>query len=509
MKKTLVLTILDGFGLSSKYGNAIQAANTKTLDTLFSQNPTTKLSASGVDVGLPEFQMGNSEVGHTNIGAGRIVYQDLTRITKSINDGDFFSNQVLLGAVQNVIDNKSSLHIIGLLSDGGVHSTKDHLYAILTLARQKGIKEVFIHAVLDGRDTSPTSGAKFLSECEKKINELGVGKIVTVVGRYFAMDRDNRWDRVQKAYMAITQRQGKESLDAVSAVKDSYARGVTDEFIEPIIIDRSVRVHENDSIIFFNFRPDRARELTRSFVDPEFKYFERPYINNLSFVSMTQYDATIPNVEIAFEPESLKNTFGEYISKNGLSQLRIAETEKYAHVTFFFNGGKETAYIGEERVLVPSPGVATYDLKPEMSAYEVTEHVIKKIQSNKFDVIVLNFANCDMVGHTGNFEATKKAVETVDSCVKKIYDTIIKNDGYMIITADHGNAEKMLDDDGNPFTAHTTNPVPFCVIGYDCSLRSDGRLSDVAPTMLEILNLPKPPQMDGNSLITKKNGERF
>lgn len=503
MKNTLVLTILDGFGIGPKEGNAIKAAHTPNLDSLFKNNPTTKIGASGLSVGLPEGQMGNSEVGHTNIGAGRVVYQDLTRITKSIKNKSFFKNPEFIDAVENVKKEKSSLHIMGLLSDGGVHSTIDHLFPILELCKQHKVSNVFIHAILDGRDTSPTSGKKFIKECERNINKIGIGKIATVVGRYFAMDRDNRWDRTQKAYNAFVNRVGTKSTSAYDAVVKSYESNVTDEFIRPIIIEDTPGISSKDSVIFFNFRPDRARQITRSFVDPEFDKFERKFITPLNFVCMTQYDATLPNVSIAFEPESLKNTFGEYISKNGLTQLRIAETEKYAHVTFFFNAGLETPYTGEERILVHSPKVATYDLKPEMSAYEVADKVQERIRSGELDVVILNFANCDMVGHTGDFDATVKAVEAVDDCIKKVYDAVLSVNGTMIITADHGNAEKMIDSDGSPFTAHTTNLVPLCLIGTDYSLRENGSLCDIAPTMLEILGLPKPSEMTGESLLSK------
>lgn len=501
MKKVLVLAILDGFGIGPEKGNAIKSAKTPTLDKLFSENPLTQIGASGQSVGLPDGQMGNSEVGHTNIGAGRIVYQDLTRITNSIKDRSFFENRSLLTVMKNVKDKNSSLHIMGLLSNGGVHSTIDHLYAILELAKTQNLSNVFIHAILDGRDTSPTSGINFIEDCENKIGKIGVGKIATVSGRYYAMDRDNRWDRIEKAYNVMLGRDGKFSASTLDAVKKSYESGVTDEFVEPVIIEGFKGIKPNDSVIFFNFRPDRARQITRAFVDPKLSTFNREIITPINFVCMTQYDVTIPNVLVAFEPESLKNTFGEYVSKNGLTQLRIAETEKYAHVTFFFNGGIETPYSGEERILVNSPNVATYDLKPEMSAYEVADKVQKKIESREVDVVILNFANCDMVGHTGNFEATVKAVEAVDACIKKVYDSVLSVNGCMIITADHGNAEKMLSENGSPFTAHTTNPVPFCLTGKDRSLRSGGRLCDIAPTMLELLGLQKPVQMTGESLL--------
>ena len=502
MKKPLILMILDGFGINSDYGNAIKAAHKPNIDRIFSENPITQIGASGMDVGLPEGQMGNSEVGHTNIGAGRIVYQELTRITKSIQDGDFFKNEELLKAINNAKSKNSSLHIMGLVSNGGVHSHNSHLYAILELAKQNGLEKVYIHAFLDGRDVPPTSGIKFIEECEAKTREIGVGRIATVMGRYYSMDRDNRWDRVQLAYSAMVYGDGCKSGSAVDVIEKSYLDGVTDEFVVPTVCETNAEIRPNDSVIFFNFRPDRARQITRSLVDPAFEGFERKNgLFPLTFVCMTQYDATIPNVSVAFKPQSLENTFGKYISKCGLTQLRIAETEKYAHVTFFFNGGIEEPYNGEDRILVASPKVATYDLQPEMSAYEVTDKVVKKIESGKYDVIILNFANCDMVGHTGVFDAAVKAVEAVDECVGKVVDAIKKAGGIALITADHGNADKMYEADGSPFTAHTTNPVPFCVVGKNCKLREHGRLADIAPTMLKILNLPQPKEMDGTSII--------
>ncbi|HHV32691.1 2,3-bisphosphoglycerate-independent phosphoglycerate mutase [Caproiciproducens sp. LBM24188] len=502
MKKPLILMILDGFGIGTEYGNAIKSANKPNLDRIFSSNPITQIGASGMDVGLPDGQMGNSEVGHTNIGAGRIVYQELTRITKAVQDGDFFENPALLSAVQNAKEHDSALHLIGLLSSGGVHSHNTHLYALVELAKRQGLKKVYIHALLDGRDVPPSSGVDFVKECQDKLNEIGVGKIATVMGRYYAMDRDNRWERVEKAYAAMVYGEGIQNSDPVKAVELSYRDEVTDEFVVPTVCDKEGTVKANDSVIFFNFRPDRAREITRTFVDPEFKGFERKNgFFPLTYICMTQYDATMPNVQVAFKPQSLENTFGEYVSKNGLTQLRIAETEKYAHVTFFFNGGVEKQFPGEDRVLVNSPKVATYDLKPEMSAYEVTDNVVERIESGKYDVIILNFANCDMVGHTGVFDAAKAAVEAVDKCVGRVIDAIQKMNGVALITADHGNADKMYEDDGSPFTAHTTNPVPFCVVGYPCKLREGGKLADIAPTMLKIMNLPQPKEMTGTSII--------
>jgi len=501
-KKPLVLMIMDGFGNAPEMDNAIFAAKTPNLDKIFSQNPITEIGASGMDVGLPDGQMGNSEVGHTNIGAGRIVYQELTRITKNINEGTVNSNEALVAAMKNAVDNNSALHFMGLLSNGGVHSHNEHLYGLVKMAKNLGVKTVYVHAFLDGRDVPPASGADFVAELQDKLNEIGLGKIATVMGRYYAMDRDNRWERVEKAYSAMVYGEGNKCPDAVKAVRDSYEDGVTDEFVVPVVCLENAGIKSLDSVIFFNFRPDRAREITRCFVDPDFKGFERrggaicPH-----FVCMTQYDATMPNVSVAFKPQSLVNTFGEYISKMGLSQLRIAETEKYAHVTFFFNGGVEKVSEGEDRCLIASPKVATYDLQPEMSAYEVTDNVVERIESGKYDVIVLNFANCDMVGHTGVFEAAVAAVEAVDTCVGRVVDAVAKMGGATLITADHGNADHMRDEKGEPFTAHTTNPVPFCVVGYPCELREGGVLADIAPTMLKILGLPQPEEMTGESII--------
>ncbi len=501
-KKPLILMILDGFGIAPKEGNAIAAANKPNLDRLFQNYPLTKIGASGMDVGLPDGQMGNSEVGHTNIGAGRIVYQELTRITKAAKDGELAKNEALLNAVNNAKKNGAALHFIGLLSDGGVHSHITHLYALLEMAKAAGLEKVYVHALLDGRDVPPSSGKDFVAGCEAKMSETGVGKIATVMGRYYAMDRDNRWERVEKAYAAMVYGEGVQAASAVQAVADSYAAGVTDEFVVPTVVDKGGMIGANDSVVFFNFRPDRAREITRTFVDPDFTGFERKKgFFPLTYVCMTQYDATMPNVQVAFKPQSLANTFGEYISEHGLTQLRIAETEKYAHVTFFFNGGVEKQYTGEDRILVKSPKVATYDLQPEMSAYEVTDKLLAAIAEDRYDVIILNYANCDMVGHTGIFDAAKAAVEAVDKCVGRVTDAILAKGGVALITADHGNADHMFDEDGSPFTAHTTNPVPFCVVGYPCKLREGGRLADIAPTMLKILGLPQPQEMDGRSII--------
>ncbi|WP_101910243.1 2,3-bisphosphoglycerate-independent phosphoglycerate mutase [Marasmitruncus massiliensis] len=504
MKKPLALIILDGFGYNpSDYGNAIAAAKKPYLDQLFATCPHTLIGASGMDVGLPDGQMGNSEVGHTNIGAGRIVYQELTRITKSIADGDFFTNETLTAAVENCKKNNSALHLMGLCSDGGVHSHNTHLYGLLRLAKQAGLHKVYVHCFTDGRDVPPTSGRDYVAELEAEMNKIGVGQIVSVTGRYYAMDRDNRWERVVKAYDAIVNGEGNFNASAVDAIEKSYGAEITDEFVEPTVCVKDADVQNGDSMIFFNFRPDRARELTRTIVDPAFTGFERKGgKKDVFFVCMTQYDATMPDVHVAFKPQSLTNTFGAYISDKGLTQLRIAETEKYAHVTFFFNGGVEAPYEGEDRALIPSPKVATYDLQPEMSAYLVTDEVEKRILSGNYDVIILNYANCDMVGHTGIFDAARKAVETVDTCLGRTVDAILKMGGTALITADHGNADQMYDADGSPFTAHTTNPVPLLVVGQgDCKLRKGGRLADLAPTMLKILGLAQPAEMTGTSII--------
>ena len=502
MKTPITLIIMDGFGIApASPGNAVRAANTPNLDKILRENANSRLSASGLDVGLPDGQMGNSEVGHTNIGAGRIVFQELPRITKSIQDGDFFENEALLGAVKNCKEHDSAIHFMGLMSDGGVHSHNEHLWGLLELAKRNGLQRVYVHCFMDGRDVSPTSGADFVAQTAAKCKELGVGEIATVVGRYYAMDRDNRWERVERAYNALVFGEGKHASDPVAAIRESYANDVTDEFIEPIIAADGT-IGPNDSVVFFNFRPDRAREITRTLVDEKFDGFTRKNgFFPLYYVCMTQYDASMPNVHVAFQPQTLKNTFGEYISRLGYKQLRIAETEKYAHVTFFFNGGVETLYEGEDRVLVNSPKVATYDLQPEMSAPEVTDKVVDLIHSQKYDVIILNFANCDMVGHTGVFDAAVKAVETVDTCVGRVVEAMREIGGISLITADHGNAERMLDEDGkSPFTAHTTNPVPFVIVGAQVCLR-DGRLADIAPTMLDLMGINPPEEMDGKSLI--------
>ena len=503
-KKPTVLMILDGYGLNDRHeGNAIYEAKTPVMDKLMEEYPFVKGNASGLAVGLPDGQMGNSEVGHMNMGAGRIVYQELTRITKEINDGDFFKNEALLTAMKNAKENNSAIHFMGLLSDGGVHSHNEHLYGLLKMAKKKGIENVYVHTFLDGRDVPPTSGAEFMAELEKEIKEIGVGSVATIMGRFYAMDRDNAWDRVEKAYKAMVDGEGIQETDAVTAVKNSYANDVTDEFVIPTVVDKNGMIKEGDSVIFFNFRPDRARQITRTFVDPDFTGFERKYFP-VNFVCMTQYDESMPNVTVAYPPETLEMTFGEYISKKGLTQLRIAETQKYAHVTFFFNGGEEKQFDGEERILIKSPDVATFDMKPEMSAYEVTDAVVDAINSDKFDVIILNYANCDMVGHTGIMEAAVKAVEAVDECVGRMVDAILAKGGQAIITADHGNADCLIDPVTKaPFTAHTTNPVPMILVGAGDVKVKNGRLCDLCPTMLDLMGLEKPEQMTGESLIVK------
>ncbi len=507
-KKPIVLAILDGYGKSELVeGNAVLAANTPNLDALTANNPTTVIHASGMDVGLPDGQMGNSEVGHTNIGAGAIVYQELTRITKSISDGDFFTNEALVAACDNCKAKDSALHIMGLLSDGGVHSHIEHLYAIIKLAKEKGLSKVYVHCFLDGRDVSPTSGVDFAKSLVSKLRELGTGEIATVMGRYYAMDRDNRWERVSKAYDAMVNGVGEMCESAVTAIETSYNNDVTDEFVVPTVITKdgapTGKITDGDSVIFFNFRPDRAREITRTLVDDAFDGFAREK-KDLYYVCMTQYDASMPNVEVAFKPQTLVNTFGEYVSKLGLKQLRIAETEKYAHVTFYFNGGVEKTYEGEDRILVASPKVATYDMQPEMSAYEVTDKLLEALDTDKYDVVILNYANCDMVGHTGVMEAAVKAVEAVDTCIGKVAEKVAEKGGVMLITADHGNAEQMTDPaTGDVFTAHSTNVVPLILTGMGDVKLSKGRLADLAPTMLDIMGVAKPAEMTGESIIVK------
>lgn len=511
-RKPLMLLILDGWGISrEKEGNAVAQAKTPYFDSLISTYPNTFLQAGGEDAGLPEGQMGNSEVGHLNIGAGRIVYQDYTRISKSIREGEFFNNEVLLAALKNAREKGTALHLIGLLSDGGVHSHITHLYALLKMAKQCGLSRVFVHALLDGRDVPPANAREYINALENKFKELGIGAIATVMGRYYAMDRDKRWDRVEKAYHAMTLGEGLKATLASGAVARSYEEGNTDEFVLPTVISKPTGepvgvIGDGDSVIFFNFRPDRAREITRAFVDEDFTGFpRRPGFPKIHYVCMTQYDKTI-NTPVAFRPQTLANTLGEYLGRQGLRQLRIAETEKYAHVTFFFNGGVEPPNEGEERILIPSPRVATYDLKPEMSAYEVTEAVLKEIDADTFDVIIQNFANPDMVGHTGVMEAAVKAVEVIDDCLSRIVEKVKARNGIVLITADHGNAEQMVDaGDGQPFTAHTTNPVPFIYIDdrHKNARLKEGRLEDIAPTMLRLLGLEIPAEMTGKPLIDR------
>ena len=504
MKQPLALIILDGFGCREETkGNAIAAARTPHLDHLMACCPHTRIGASGMDVGLPDGQMGNSEVGHTNIGAGRIVYQELTRITKSFDEGEALGNPALTAAMENARRPGQALHLMGLLSDGGVHSHIRHLYGLMEMARRFAVERVYLHCFMDGRDVPPTSGIEFIAALQQKIKERGLGQIATVSGRYYAMDRDNRWERVKLAYDAIVNGEGNKDPDPVAVMQKSYDAGVTDEFIVPTVVTEGAGIKAGDSVIFFNFRPDRARELTRTLVDPDFAGFEREKgFFPLTYICMTQYDATMPNVEVAYRPESLTNTLGEYLSRLGKTQLRIAETEKYAHVTFFFNGGVEAPYEGEDRVLIPSPKVATYDLQPEMSAYAVTDEAVRRIESGRYDVIILNYANCDMVGHTGVFEAAVKAVEAVDTCLGRLLAALEKAGGRAFLTADHGNADQMADENGAPFTAHTTNPVPFVAIGFgDIKLRSGGRLADIAPTMLQAMGLPQPEEMTGRSLL--------
>ena len=508
--KVTMLMILDGFGDNpNKDGNAIKLANTPNIDKLIKKYPNTDIYTSGKYVGLPDGQMGNSEVGHTNIGAGRIVYQELTRITKSIEDGDFFSNQELIAAIENCKKNNSKLHILGLVSDGGVHSHIRHLYGLLELAKRRDFEDVYVHCFLDGRDTPPASAEGYIIKLQEKMQEKGIGKIASISGRFYSMDRDKRWQRVQKCYDALVKGEGIKANSAVKAIEDSYQKEVFDEFVEPTVIcngeEPIAKIEENDSVIFFNFRPDRAREITRAIVDKDFNEFETKKMN-VYFVCFTNYDETMPNVHIAFKKETLHNTFGEVVSKAGLTQLRIAETEKYAHVTFFFNGGEEKQYPGEDRILVPSPKVETYDQKPEMSAYEVTDKVVEALENDKYDAVILNFANTDMVGHTGSLEAAIKAVEAVDECVGRIVKVIEEKKGNLIITADHGNAEQMIDyKTGEPHTAHTTNPVPIILITDNPSykLKENGKLADLAPTMLELMGLEKPQEMTGESLLIK------
>ncbi|NLT96916.1 MAG: 2,3-bisphosphoglycerate-independent phosphoglycerate mutase [Christensenellaceae bacterium] len=509
-KKLTALIILDGFGVGpADAGNAIALAGIPNITALKNEYPHTTIGASGMDVGLPRGQMGNSEVGHMNIGAGRIVYQELTRISKDIEDGGFFEKPEFIGAIDNVKKHGTKLHVYGLVSDGGVHSHQEHLYALLELAKRHGLENVYVHCFMDGRDVPPDSGKGFIEQLEEKIKEVGIGEIATVMGRYYAMDRDNRFERVEKAYAAMVRGEGVTATSAVQAMQQSYDKGEMDEFVMPTVIMKGGRpvatIGPHDSIIFFNFRPDRAREITRTFIDPDFTGFAREYFP-VYYVCMTQYDKTFKNVQVAYKPQSLANTMGEYLAKHGKRQFRIAETEKYAHVTFFFNGGVEKPNEGEDRFLIPSPKVATYDLKPEMSAYEVADEAVKHIESGEYDVMILNFANPDMVGHTGVLEAAVKAVKAVDECVGRVVKAIQKMGGEVIITADHGNSEKMFDENGGPFTAHTTNPVPLILVSErykGARLRQDGRLADIAPTLLDLMGMPTPEEMTGRSLIVK------
>ncbi|SCP95199.1 2,3-bisphosphoglycerate-independent phosphoglycerate mutase [Anaerobium acetethylicum] len=511
-KKPTVLMILDGYGLNERTdGNAIAEAKTPVISRLMKEYPFVKGYASGMAVGLPEGQMGNSEVGHLNMGAGRIIYQELTRITKEIQDGDFFKNEAFNEAVENVKKNGSALHLFGLVSDGGVHSHNTHIYGLLELAKQQGLEKVYVHCFLDGRDTAPTSGKGFVEELEQKMKEIGVGEVASVMGRYYSMDRDNRWDRVELAYKAMAYGKGATASSASVAIQASYDDGKNDEFVLPTVIEKDGRpvatIQDKDSVIFFNFRPDRAREITRVFCENEFTGFPREKRLDVTFVCFSEYDITIPNKIVAFHKVSIDNTFGQFLAANGKTQLRLAETEKYAHVTFFFNGGVEVPNEGEERSLVKSPKVATYDLQPEMSAYQVAENLVEAIKSDKYDVIIVNFANPDMVGHTGIEGAAVKAIEAVDECVGKAVDALMEVDGQMFICADHGNAEQLVDyTTGEAFTAHTINPVPFILVNYDDSytLKEGGCLADIAPTLIEMMGMKQPEEMTGKSLLVKK-----
>ncbi len=511
-KKTTVLMILDGYGLNKEIkGNAIALANTPVMDKLMKEYPFVEGNASGMAVGLPDGQMGNSEVGHLNMGAGRIVYQELTRITKEIMDGTFFENGALLKAIANCKENKSDLHVFGLVSDGGVHSHDTHLYGMLELAKREGLENVYVHCFLDGRDTPPSSGKDFVAKLEDKMKEIGVGKVASISGRYYAMDRDNNYARVKFAYDAMTKGIGEHANSAMEAIASSYGKGETDEFVKPTVVEENGQpvalIKDKDSVVFINFRPDRAREITRAFCDDDFKGFEREKRLDLVFVCFSDYDPTIANKLIAFEKVGMTHTFGEWLASNNMTQARIAETEKYAHVTFFFNGGAEAPNEGEERILVNSPKVATYDLQPEMSAYEVSDKLVSAITSGKYDVIIVNFANPDMVGHTGIENATIKAIEAVDECVGKAVDALLSVDGTMFICADHGNAEQLVDyENGEPFTAHTINHVPFILVNYDSeyTLKEGGCLADIIPTLIETMGMEQPSQMTGKSLLIKK-----
>ena len=510
-KKPTVLMILDGFGLNEKTeGNAVSQAKTPVIDGLMKDYPFVKGNASGMAVGLPEGQMGNSEVGHLNMGAGRIIYQELTKITKAIEDGDFFENQALLAACKNAKENNTALHMMGLVSDGGVHSHNGHIYGLLELAKRQGVEKVYVHCFLDGRDTPPASGKEYVEALEAKMKEIGIGEVASVSGRYYAMDRDNRWDRVERAYNALVKGEGVQAESATAGIQASYDADKTDEFVEPMVIVKDgalvATVKDGDSVIFFNFRPDRAREITRTFCDDNFEGFDRGERVKTTFVCFTEYDVTIQNKQVAFVKEEITNTFGEFLAAHNMTQARIAETEKYAHVTFFFNGGVEEPNKGEDRILVKSPKVATYDLKPEMSAYEVCDKLVDAIKSDKYDVIIINFANPDMVGHTGVEDAAIKAIEAVDECVGKAVDALKEVDGQMFICADHGNAEQLIDETtGEPFTAHTTNPVPFILVNADPAykLREGGCLADIAPTLIELMGMEQPKEMTGKSLLVK------
>ncbi len=498
-----MILIMDGYGMNDdEYGNAIAHARKPGLDAIFEKYPSTRLDACGPSVGLPDGQMGNSEVGHLNIGAGRVVHQELSRITGTISDGSFFENRALLGAIEKASSGGNALHLFGLLSEGGVHSHIDHLFALLDLG-SRYLDRIYVHCFLDGRDVPPRCALTYIEKLEEKLASLGKGRIATVEGRYYAMDRDKRWERVQQAYDAIAFCEGLRAPSAKAAVEMAYERDENDEFVRPTVVEGAAPVSDGDAVVMFNFRPDRAREITRAFVDPDFNGFDRRTpVSDLSYVTMTEYHATMPNVEVAFPPETYKNTLGEYLSSLGLSQLRIAETEKYAHVTFFFNGGVEEPNKGEDRILVPSPKVATYDLKPEMSAFEVTEKVLEQIRNDKYDVIILNFANPDMVGHTGIMAAAVKAIETIDRCVPKIADAVLEKGGQILLTADHGNADVMLDGEGKPVTAHSLNKVPLVHISNEPrELADGGRLCDIAPTLLELMDLKIPEEMTGRSLI--------
>lgn len=505
-KKPVMLMILDGWGIGEDYpGNAVKQGNTPNFDRLMKENSNSTLAASGLEVGLPVGQMGNSEVGHLNIGAGRVVYQELPRISKAIEDGDFFEKREFLEAIEHAKKNNSKVHLMGLVSDGGVHSHIEHLYGLLELMKRNNQDDVFVHVFLDGRDVPPTIGKEHVSQLVDKMDEIGVGKIATISGRYYAMDRDNRWERTELAYDAIVKGKGVTSTDPILSVVQSYEADVNDEFILPTVITENgipvATVEDGDSIIFINFRPDRARQLTRAFLDKDFDGFERKKIEDLFYVTMTEYDKTIENTHVAYRSEAPKNTLSQYVSDKGLNQLKIAETEKYAHVTFFLNGGIEEPYKNEDRALIPSPKVATYDLKPEMSAIEVKDEVINRLNMDKYDLIILNFANPDMVGHTGVIPAVKKAVETVDTCLGEIIEVLESKNGMALITSDHGNSEKLLDDKNNPVTAHTTNKVPLILVGKEDAKLKDGKLADLAPTLLELLGLEKPAEMTGESLI--------